>query len=548
MTNPWIKYFDRSYQQIKQQVLTNLGVLVPEITDHTEGNLFVRLLSVWSGIAEMLGYYIDNQGREAFLSTCRLYWSGVKIANSFDYRIKSSIPSSGSIRVTINEPAPSIINIPIGTIFSTDEGLQYISTTLGTINIGQTFCDVNVKQQTFIALTTIGVSDGTENQKFELPLDVVDNSFSFPIGIGAYEIKDTLAYSISTDRHFKQSVGANGTPIIVFGDNYNGQIPTASSTISGSYYITTGSGGNIASNLITTIVSSLTLPSGVSATCTNINPTTGGTGIETLESVKRRVPLHNRTNERGVTLQDNKDLAELTSGVAKASVGYNCSGTVNIYIIPEGGGLASNELITACEDYVSDRKIIGKNINVDTAGEVHILFNIELNILPTYSRSTVVNAVKSALTTFLSYENQEISGSVYLSDIYALIENTEGVNNSDIKAMKPEPFARKELDTINELVWTNDLTSKSVNTLKWLIKMITTTTFELFRENTYLGTYSTGVLVIQTEINFTITGSYTVNDRWSFVTYKNFGSIVLEEQSIAVSENVDITINAIGGI
>jgi len=56
LTQSWVKYIDRSYQQIKQNTITNMQAKVPEITDHTEGNIFVKMISIWSGISEMLGY------------------------------------------------------------------------------------------------------------------------------------------------------------------------------------------------------------------------------------------------------------------------------------------------------------------------------------------------------------------------------------------------------------------------------------------------------------------------------------------------------------
>lgn len=33
---------------------------VPEITDHTESNLFVKIISIWAALVELLHYYIDN--------------------------------------------------------------------------------------------------------------------------------------------------------------------------------------------------------------------------------------------------------------------------------------------------------------------------------------------------------------------------------------------------------------------------------------------------------------------------------------------------------
>lgn len=547
MKNAWIRYFDRSYQQIKEQVLTNLGVLVPEITDHTESNLFVRMLSIWSGMVEMLGYYIDNVARETFLSTCRLYWSAVKIAYSYDYRIKASVPSTGSITFTLNLVAPSTINIPIGTVVSNANGLEFVTTELGVIETGEISCIVSIAQKTFVASTNLGISSGNANQSFNLESNVVDNSIAVEVNAVPWDLVETFAYSLNTDTVGKQTIATDKTPILVFGDGVNGLIPPASQSIDITYYITEGSLGNVPANNLTTLVTSLILPIGITATVNNTNPTTGGIGVETIESIKNRIPKQLRTNDRGVTLQDYKDLAELVAGVVKAGSRYRCGSKISVFIVPDGGGIASNGLIQDVEDWLEERKIAGKQILVYSAGEVHITLEIELRILPQFQQILVVSAVSEALQNFLSYREQEISGSVFLSDLYQIIENTEGVSSSDIKVMKPVPYAKIEQGT-TVLDWSRELTTSSLSTLEWSIKMTSPTTFEVLRNNVYLGVFNTGSLVTQNEIVFTLNGTYTLGDTWSFFTYPFFGNLVLTEDSIPVAIESDININALGGL
>ena len=78
ITNPWLTPYQRSYQQIKSKVLDKLkDIKDPKgntlITDYSEGNIFVLILSIFSSIAEVIHYYIDNMARETFFSTARRY-------------------------------------------------------------------------------------------------------------------------------------------------------------------------------------------------------------------------------------------------------------------------------------------------------------------------------------------------------------------------------------------------------------------------------------------------------------------------------------------
>lgn len=102
-SNPWLTPFQRSYNDIKAKLIQSLNERVPEITDMSEGNIFILTLSIFAGIAEVIHYYIDGMAREAFLPTCRRYSSLYKHAKLVDYHIKSAIPSSVDLTVYMQD-------------------------------------------------------------------------------------------------------------------------------------------------------------------------------------------------------------------------------------------------------------------------------------------------------------------------------------------------------------------------------------------------------------------------------------------------------------
>jgi hypothetical protein len=118
LQNTWLRYFDRSYQQIKEQALTVMQFRVAEITDHTDSNPFVKALSIWSAIAEMMGYYIDNSAREAHLDSCRLYKSGISHARRADYRVKGKLAGVITAEFTLEAPKAEAFTIPAGTLIT----------------------------------------------------------------------------------------------------------------------------------------------------------------------------------------------------------------------------------------------------------------------------------------------------------------------------------------------------------------------------------------------------------------------------------------------
>ena len=89
ITNPWLNPLQRSYQQIKTKLINGLANIKDKdgkqlVTDFSEGNILVIILSMFAAVAEVLHYYIDNMARETFFSTARKYESLVKHAALVD--------------------------------------------------------------------------------------------------------------------------------------------------------------------------------------------------------------------------------------------------------------------------------------------------------------------------------------------------------------------------------------------------------------------------------------------------------------------------------
>ena len=79
ITNPWLTPYQRSYHQIKQKLIDGLKSITDSkgkqlITDVSEGNILVIVISMFAAIAEVLHYYIDTKAREFFLPSKTGYY------------------------------------------------------------------------------------------------------------------------------------------------------------------------------------------------------------------------------------------------------------------------------------------------------------------------------------------------------------------------------------------------------------------------------------------------------------------------------------------
>lgn len=550
LENPWVKYITRSFRQIKDNVLTNLQNLVPEMTDFSENNLYVKLVSVWAGIEEHIGYYVDNAARETFLDTQRKLESGIRMANQFDYRVKGRLPAFATVTFTSSVITTSVINIPAGTKISTNEGIVFETIENVSINVGEQSVDVDAKQWVAVVNSVIGTSDGSPLQKYPLVESAVDKDIVIVVGgTTNFLFVDTFAFSIPDDNVFRPSLNIDNVLEIQFGDGVQGAIPTGSDDIVATYYTSEGEGGNVGGNTIVNIDSSLTLPSGIELTVNNLNPASGGKNSEGLTDIKKNIPLTIRTKDRAVTEQDFIDIANLAPGVESAGVSYDCGNIVDIYIVPEGGGFPSESLIQSTEDFFNERTPILLGVDVSGAGTLFIEITSNVTALPNYLNSDVKNRVEQNILEFFEPINQQVNGKVIIGDVFEIIENTEGVKNSTINFFNPLPFALPVSPTTSVLNWNRVPLEGSTGIVKWEIKFVTVDEFELKRNGSFVGKYPVDTELNFTEIRFTVIGTYLVNDTFTFVTYPyNVQVIELDEASIPATDLSVLSINVTGGV
>jgi Baseplate J-like protein len=555
ITNIWARYVDRSYQQVKDSVLTRLGAKVPEITDHTENNPYVAEIDIWAGINEQLNYYIDNAGRESFLSSCRLYKSAIYQATRMDYKVIGNLPHTVDVAFTLNTAATSgtgVITIPAGTVVSNGT-IPYVTQANATIAVGQTVStSVGASQYTIVTGVSLGVSNGYADMLVVFTDKVMHDSVIIRVNTVAWDSKPTLTYEQPLAHSYVQTVDVNGNVNVYFGDSIlGGLIPPIGQAMACDYKTTLGADGGVAAATLTTIVTAITLPSGYTATVTNAVRSSGGSNVENLASLKQHIPVAVRTLERAVTSDDYKQVAELCAGVFLAGVYFNCGKKVTIYIVPDGGGIAGSTLRTACQTWMNGRKMITTNVVVKSAGEVRTKLTVAVTAASNYSNVLVNAAVKAALVDTEAYTKQAISGTVYLSDLYQAIEGVDGVVNSVISLFYVLPYARPTDTTNAVLDWTPAPNTTGTANHYWVFQFIDSTHCRVIRDSVIIiPSYTVGTTGSAFELSFVINaGSYMAGNTFTFVTYpynpRTF--IRLDEPSLPVVLDADLTVTTTGG-
>ncbi len=466
ITNKWLNPYQRSYQQIKAKLVESLmGLKDPQgqklITDYSEGNILIIILSLFAAIAEVLHYYVDNMARETFLSTARRYDSVVKHGALVDYHARAAIAATVDVILSRSITGNSIgakLTIPQGTLFTDSNGNSWLSARDVTWYSNVTTCKVPIVQHekyTVSALNNMIIPTG---DRVIINLGTLPNgkyyeqgSMSLQIGGETWVLVDTFAKSKPTDKHFMVSVDEALNPYIMFGDGTFGKKPAAGAKITNVvFYLTNGTQGNVKSNTITSVP--LVISSSITdATVSNAYDAGGGSNYENFTMLKEHIPLSVKTLGVAITKEDFESLAMLVDGVNKAKADYECGRKLTIYISPDGGAVASSELINRVYNLLSQRAPMTTWLKVKSAGKVQIILEMEVTGKKSYKTPEIQTQILTALYNAYSPEQAQIGGSVRVSDIYALIDNLSTVDYLHLTKfyIKPWPttiYGNKELN------------------------------------------------------------------------------------------------------
>lgn len=535
-----LNYISRTEEQAKELLLQYLSDNLPEMTDHTLGNPFIRMLHVWLALSEQINYYVDDSATEGFSQLARRYNSLVAHAISRNYRVRLSKPSTVDITFTVNITATEILTIPVNTKVTNENGtVNFWTTEVGTIPIGSKSVTVKAIQRDPSFSTTTITPTASVWQQFALSSNVVDGSIELTSSTGeVWTCVNNLVYS-KTHRHIMSTVNIAGIPIIQFGDGVTGAIPPSGSPLSVKYYETLGLSGNLKAYTLTK--ASLTL-SGYTLSVYNVNESSGGTGADGVIDVRDGIRRIVRTLGTAVSKADLITLSESVQGVQRAGVNVINGKPIEIYILPVGGGIASNDLKSTVKGYIDLNRCLGRNVEIKQAGVIRLSLSILVRLSSNFSEISKREEITAKLLDLYSYENQAISGSAELSDVFQVVENTTGVSSSEVLAMSVKPYARPLFSNIVPLAWTVSVNASASVTCRWVIRFQSPTVFSLFRNDEFVGSYSVGQTVSNTEISFSIAGTYSSGGSWEFYSYKGYGSVNLSEPSIIILESSDIQI------
>jgi len=234
------------------------------------------------------------------------------------------------------------------------------------------------------------------------------------------------------DQAYITRLEEDGTLLLKFGDGNTGaRLPTGRNNIVSRYRQGLGLAGRVKENTLTTL---LDRPTGAKSV-TNPLPARGGADLESLEAARISAPTTVKTFNRAVSLRDFEDLVKNTGEVAKAAATWVWDGlsrAVHLTVAGQKAGLFDPPDLARIHASLTTQRDPNNRLLIDNFKRVQITITARLSIADTHIAQEVAKDAREVLLKHLSFEALEFGETIYLSDIYRVLQDVDGVTSLHI--------------------------------------------------------------------------------------------------------------------
>ena len=432
-----------------------------QFNDFVENNGIVMLIDLISFVGSTIAERGDVLVQESFLPTAFSAEAVDAHLSLINEEIRRATPATVDIEVSVSTGLPTALNVVAGLIFNLT-GADGRSMTYELYRAPNNWTDpltippgkrgvigfgIEGKFETPLVVISAGGADQTNDIINEA--NIIDEPIFIDVKSGSI-IKRWARVAIiersePNDEVFEVSPIEGGVRVR-FGDDKAGKAPLSGEEITAIYRVGGGTRGIIGSNRINESRPLQPEPPAsamVEVTFRNLNPSAGGLDAETLDDAKRRAPRQAATLNAAVSGTEYAELASdyshpvfgsVEKAVATVRTSLNAN-IVELYVLAVGenepvkpsvglkkglsAALEENNVITD-EVRVLDGEL--KRVDVDA--------NIVIN--KNAAAAIVKDEVENAVETFFLPKNFDLGQEFYLSDLYAVIKNIDGVKFATI--------------------------------------------------------------------------------------------------------------------
>ena len=337
------------------------SVLPNTFNDLVEGSIAIMLMENWAFIGDMLSFKMDQMVNELFIDTVTEPDNAFRLCRLVGFHPTPPIPSTSMWTATLNSILDTdiVLSAPIAIETATEDGILTIelfpADSRGRPQFGQ---DIVIPAGSFSNSSVVGVEGktfldnytGTGQTLQSYPTtkqSVIYESINVRVdGI----LWDRVEYFSDSQprREYRVEFDSSYRAYIMFGNNKAGLSPPNGAQIQIEARQGGGVGGNIVTGYVETQVQAriFGITGGIPVTLRNYTRGENGYNGDTVEDIRRKLPLYLRTQDRAVTGLDYKTLTDQFVTPYNGQIGkstatlrnHGCAGNVvDIYILARDG-------------------------------------------------------------------------------------------------------------------------------------------------------------------------------------------------------------------
>ena len=396
-------------------------------------------------ISDLLLFYLDRQANETYLATATERQNIINMCKLIAYTPKTAKSAQATVTISIDKVNDTDIILPSGTQITTQDDLVFEIQSDAVIKAGDLSVDViAVEGETFEEI--VGTSDGEAWQEFHLQRSGIIEILYAVIDDKTWSIAESLIDKEENDEVFTAEIDAWRRAEILFGDGKTGKIPPKDERITVYYRVGGGIAGNVAPNTLTSVRDIATDSNGkkVQVKVTNSDWASGGEEPETINSIKLWAPRYFETQNRCVTEQDYETFAMRFNGIFKAKAIINDelrrngeANVIHVYVLTYGNSnvtTANQALKDSLLEYLNKYKMLTDWIEIEDGKFSEVDFSGTITITNGFNSSTVLKNIKNNLKSLMSLDTRDMGQALRISDVYSIIDNTEGVDFVELTA------------------------------------------------------------------------------------------------------------------
>lgn len=474
-----LNYTNQDFWSMKSRLIDFIKERFSEsFNDFVESDLALMLIENWAFIADTLSFKIDQIANEIFIDSVTEVDNAFRLSLLVGFKPQPPIAARSFWSAAISNVLETdlLIETPMVIQINTEDGLKQIelfpadSDNAPILN-EDIIISAGASLNTRIVglegrtITQIGLGTGQVNQFIALSEGpVIWNSIRVSVDGNEWEQVDYFTDS-QPRKEFRVEYAPTYFAFLIFGNNRAGLIPAEGSQIT----ITYRTGGGVSGNIVTGSVEyqrNFVVPGFDFRTpVTFRNYTKGEFGYagDTLDDIRRKLPVYLRTQNRAVSGSDYETLAgqfttEFFGKVGKAKAilrQFGCAANIiDLYILALDGtdGLAeaSNELKSALQEELEDKKMITDFICIRNGAIIEVDVNIDVVLDKFYRKfeDEIRVKVEQRVSSFFSLNNWDYGKNLKAVDLIKHLSDIKESSTFEIT------FTTDDEDNSGELVTT----------------------------------------------------------------------------------------------